>query len=160
MSIFANRINLDPTAKEQLIRTMNLGLGTALDLRSQIKQAHWNIKGAQFVARHELFDDLADHTAKWADDLAERAVTLGGYATGTMRLAADISRIPEYDLSAVDGNAHVKTLADRYGRFCALLREMVGEVERVKDPGTEDLLTGMLKEAEKDLWFLEAHVQA
>jgi len=158
-TIFNTRVNLDSAARERLIQILNVSLGTVMDLRTQVKQAHWNIKGAQFVARHELFDDLADHAAGWADDIAERAVTLGGYATGTVRLAAEVSRLPEYDLKAVDGTSHVRALADRYGRFAALMREGIGDVQKIADPSTEDLMTEVLREAEKDMWFLEAHLQ-
>ncbi len=158
-TIFKTRVNLDAPVREELVKLLNMTLATAQDLRTQVKQAHWNIKGPQFVARHELFDDIADHAATWSDDLAERAVTLGGYATGTVRLSAEISRIPEYDLKAVDGAAHVRALADQLGRFAALLREVIGTTQKLDDPSTEDLVISILREAEKDMWFLEAHLQ-
>ncbi len=158
-STFNTRVNLDPTTRQSLVQLLNTALGTSVDLRTQIKQAHWNIKGAQFVARHELFDDLADHAATWTDDIAERAVTLGGYAHGTSRLSAERSRLPEYNLRAVDGATHVKALADQFGRYAAFMREGVHETQRLQDPGTEDLLTEILRDAEKDMWFLEAHLQ-
>lgn len=154
---FPTRVKLDPEVRGTLVQMLNRRLASTLDLHSQVKQAHWNIKGAQFIARHQLFDDLAEHLLGWSDDLAERATTLGGYARGTSRQTAAASMLPEYDTEAVDGQAHLTALITRYGDFCASLREDIKLAEAKKDPATEDLLTSVLRDSETDLWFLEAH---
>lgn len=159
MTKFSTRVDLDESKRNALVEGLNITLGTTLDLFSQVKHAHWNIKGAQFVARHELFDQLADHLRGWADDVAERATTLGGYAEGTIRQAAKCTHLPEYDMNATGGRAHVLALAERYGKYCSLVREMVGTAQKHGDPATEDLFTEVLRAAEMDLWFLEAHLQ-
>ncbi len=123
-----------------------------------MKQAHWNIKGPQFVARHELFDSLAGRLLDHADVVAERASTLGGYAMGTVRQSAEHSKLPEYDLRAVDGKHHIRALVDRYSDYNRLIRTAVGEAQEHKDPATEDLYTEILRGAELDMWFLESHV--
>lgn len=154
---FSTRIDVEEGRRAKLIDDLNITLATTLDLATQVKQAHWNIKGAQFVARHELFDQLALHLRDWSDTIAERATTLGGYATGTARQAAKLSKIPEYDLEAVGGRSHITALADRYGSYCKLIRNKLGESG--DDPVTEDIYTEILRGAEMDLWFLEAHLQ-
>lgn len=156
---FPTRLKLGDETRAKLVDSLNRAVATATDLRSQVKQAHWNLKGAQFIARHELFDDLADHLIAWTDDLAERATTLGGYARGTARMVAENTLLPEYDTKAVDGRAHVSALADQYGHFCGHLRKMLGEAAEL-DPVTEDLYTEVVRGAETDLWFLEAHLQS
>ena len=154
---FPTRIDLNETTRADLARGLNVSLASTFDLFTQVKQAHWNLKGAQFVARHELFDDLAKHLRKWGDKLAERVTTLGGYAQGTARLASELSVLPEYDLDAVDGGQHLDALIDRYGLYCAAMRKMVSGANGLGDPATEDLFTEILRDAETDLWFLEAH---
>ena len=157
---FPSRVRLDEKTRAHLIERSNQALTSLLDLASQVKQAHWNIKGPQFFARHQLFDALHAHLTAWADDVAERAATMGGYATGTSRLVASGSRLEEYDLEAVDGRQHISTLADRYGALGGLLRETVGESERLEDPVTADLFTEVLRGVELDLWFLESHLNS
>lgn len=155
---FTNHISLPEDAKNQLIESLNTALATTLDLRSQVKQAHWNIKGPQFFARHELFDNLATRLNDYADVIAERAATLGGYATGTARLSAEKSKLPEYDLRAIDGKHHIRTLVDRYSEYNCFVREAIQEAATQGDPATEDLYTEVLRGTELDMWFLESHI--
>ncbi|MBT8451099.1 MAG: DNA starvation/stationary phase protection protein Dps [Deltaproteobacteria bacterium] len=155
---FSNHVSLPQEAKTQLVDTLNSMLATTSDLRSQVKQAHWNIKGPQFVARHELFDNLAAKLLGYADVIAERAATLGGYATGTVRQSAEHSKLPEYDVRAVDGKHHIKALVDRYSEYTRLIRHAVNQAEKVDDPATEDVYTEILRGTELDMWFLESHL--
>lgn len=155
---FTNHVSLPEEAKTQLVDTLNTMLATTSDLRSQVKQAHWNVKGPQFVARHELFDNLAAKLLDYADVIAERAATLGGYATGTVRQSAEHSKLPEYDVRAVDGKHHIRELVDRYSEYTRLIRDAVNEAENVDDPATEDVYTEILRGTELDMWFLESHI--
>lgn len=155
---FATHVAVAELDREKLVRGLNTTLATALDLHSQVKQAHWNIKGPQFFARHELFERLATRVLTWADELAERTSALGGYAMGTTRLGAAASEISEYDLSAVDGSAHLLTLVERYATFCERLRVRVNEAADADDAATEDLYIEILRAAELDMWFLESHL--
>lgn len=155
---FPSHVNLPADAREELIDSLNTLLADAIDLHWQIKQAHWNIRGKHFYSRHELFDELAKHARKQADEFAERAGTLGGYAEGTIRLAAKNSELPEYDLAAVDGDAHLNVLVERFARYGASIRNGIHRSDELNDPVTSDLLTQTLGEVELDLWFLESHL--
>ncbi len=155
---FPSHSSVKQSDREPLIASLNSALASAIDLTQQVKQAHWNIKGPQFFARHELFDKLADNLREHADGIAERAATLGGYASGTVRLAASKSTLPEYDLEAVTGNEHVKALVSRYATFAQQIREGINTAESHGDPATADLYTEVLRETELDLWFLESHI--
>lgn len=155
---FPSRVNVSDETSTQLIETLNQTLATTLDLQLQVKQAHWNIKGPMFVSRHELFDDLAEHLRDCADDIAERAATLGGYAKGTARLASQNSKLDEYELDAVEGKFHLKALAERYGAYSKFLRQALEEAEQKKEPVTADLYTEVLRIAELDMWFIESHL--
>ena len=155
---FTNHISLPEETKATLIDTLNEVLATTSDLRSQVKQAHWNIKGPQFVARHELFDGLAAKLVGYTDAVAERAATLGGYARGTVRQSAESSKLPEYDGRAVDGKHHIQALVDRYSVYTRMIRDAVREAAEAGDPATEDLYTEVLRGTELDMWFLESHL--
>lgn len=155
---FPSHVDVPEEDRTKLINGLNKSLATSLDLYSQVKQAHWNIKGPQFFARHELFDKLATRVLEWADEFAERAATLGGYAKGTLRLGTASSEIEEYDLSAIDGTQHVRALVDRYATFAERLRVRVKEAHDADDAATEDLFVEVLRAAELDMWFLESHL--
>src|SRR5262245_33281959 len=101
-------IDLAPTVREEMIELLNQQLADTSDLYSHTKQAHWNVKGSQFIALHKLFDELADELEDYVDDIAERAVEIGGIAMGTNRMSAANSRLQEYPANIADGIAHVK----------------------------------------------------
>lgn len=155
---FPSHVNLPANVREELVDLLNTCLATSIDLHWQVKQAHWNVRGRDFISRHELFDSVADHVRAQADEFAERAGQLGGYAEGTIRLSVKNSQLPEYDLQAVDGDAHVRAVVERVARYAALIRDGIRRCDEVDDPVTSDMLTGMLETVEQDLWFLESHL--
>jgi starvation-inducible DNA-binding protein len=155
---FTSHVALPDETKAALVETLNVVLATTIDLKSQVKQAHWNIKGPQFFARHELFDKVAIKLRGFADRIAERATTLGGYAEGTVRLSVEASKLPEYELRAVDGKQHIHALVERFSAYTAFVRGAIKEAEAKNDPVTADLYTEILQGTELDMWFLESHL--
>lgn len=155
---FSTTVNLPANARTDLVEMLNGTLATSIDLAYQVKQAHWNIKGPWFFARHELFDKLAGKLRGWSDDIAERASTLGGYARGTVRMAAKSSKLDEYGDDIVEGKQHIRALVERYGTFTTQLREGIEVAQKCEDVVTEDLLTEVVRGAELDMWFLESHI--
>ncbi len=157
---FATRIDLAPDVREKMIALLNQQLADAFDLYSQTKQAHWNVKGAQFYPLHKLFDDLAEELAGYIDMIAERVTALGGVATGTVRMAAAATRLPEYPEDVFDSMATVEVLAERFAHLAASTRQAIDIAADAGDADTSDLMTEVSRGLDKALWFLEAHVQA
>ncbi|MBI2689537.1 MAG: DNA starvation/stationary phase protection protein Dps [Acidobacteria bacterium] len=153
------RNNIPASVREQIIPLLNARLADATDLKSQVKQAHWNLKGAQFLQLHELFDAIAGRLDEQIDDIAERAVQLGGTALGTIRLAAAHSSLSEYPADLKDGLAHAAAIADRLAAYGAALRKAIDDTAALGDADTSDMFTGFSREADKDLWLVEAHLQ-
>ena len=114
---FNTSVDLPQATLGKSIDMLNKSLADTLDLFSQLKQAHWNVKGMEFYQLHLLFDEFAEHAEGWVDEIAERATALGGYATGTVRMAAGSSRLPEYPTSAVDGVAHTRAVVEHLGLY-------------------------------------------
>jgi starvation-inducible DNA-binding protein len=146
--------------RQPLIALLNLRLADSSDIYSQIKWAHWNVKGKDFYQLHLLFDSIAEHIEDHTDTIAERITAIGGVANGTIREAAAKSSLNEADLSAIDGPAMIKFLVHNFGHYANGLRNAVDEADELEDPITADLFTQLTREADKDLWFLEAHIQA
>ena len=156
---FSTRMDLGKSVRAEMAGLLNARLADVFDLYSQTKQAHWNVKGAQFIALHELFDDLAAELLDHADMIAERVTAMGGVALGTVRMAAAASSLPEFPAGAFEGTAVVAALADRYAAFGASVRAAIDAADQAGDKDTADLFTEVSRGVDKNLWFLEAHIQ-
>ncbi len=154
------RIDLSLDVRTQVVNTLNATLACTLDLKTQVKQAHWNVKGMDFYQLHELFDEMASELEEYIDMVAERVTALGGTALGTARIAASQSTLPEYPITILDGKEHVTALADRFAAYGKLLRDGIASTDDLDDADTADLYTEISRAIDKRLWFLEAHLQA
>jgi starvation-inducible DNA-binding protein len=139
---------------------LQVQLADAIDLAYQAKQAHWNVKGPSFIALHELFDEVVEALDEYTNEIAERAVELGGTALGTVRVAADKSRLPEIPLDIRSGGEHVKALSGALAKFGKTARAAIDAAAVLGDADTADLFTEVSRGVDKLLWKVEAHVQA
>ena len=152
--------HLPEDTRAKIADALNARLADGLDLHSQIKVAHWNIKGPQFAALHPLFETFAVSLAAHNDAVAERAVTLGARAFGTARHVARTSTLPEYPQNASRDLEHVGLLAERIEKYLEGTRAARALGEKLGDTDTVDLLTGIVTEFEKHAWFLRASLEA
>jgi starvation-inducible DNA-binding protein len=151
--------DLSGKTRGAVVALLDARLLDAIDLYLQAKQAHWNVKGRQFIALHELFDKVA-HAAEEATDLiAERSVQLGGQPVGAASAVAGGSSLRPYPLTAADGRAHVDALSDALAQFGKAVRTGIDEADKAGDKDTADLFTEISREIDKYLWFVEAHNQ-
>jgi starvation-inducible DNA-binding protein len=146
--------------REKIIELLNSRLADSFDLKSQAKQAHWNVKGIHFFQLHELFDQVSTAAEAHIDLIAERATALGGTALGTVRVAAQKSSLSEYPLEITDGRDHVDALSSALAQFGKNVRAGIDEADALGDKDTADLFTEVSREIDKLLWFVEAHIQA
>jgi starvation-inducible DNA-binding protein len=156
---FPTRIDVAAAARTEAVRLLNAELADLLDLYAQTKYAHWNVRGPNFIALHKLFDELADTLEEAVDETAERAAALGGVALGTLRQAAAASRLPEFPAGTFKDLKVVEALAVRYADLAKYTREAIDAADRLGDKDTADLFTGISRDLDKSLWFLEAHLQ-
>lgn len=156
---FKTRIDVEPDARKELVALLNQQMADNADLYSQTKQAHWNVKGPDFMQLHLLFDQVAAMVEPFTDELAERVTALGGYATGTVRMAAKASTLSEFPTDAVDGKANLQALSDRWAAYAASTRAAIERASQLGEPTSEDLFTEISRDVDKALYFLEAHLQ-
>ena len=160
MELHETKIDLAKGKREKLIGILNQSLADSIDLVYQAKQAHWNVKGPNFIALHELFDRVATELDTHVDDIAERITSLGGVAMGTVRLSAENSSLAEYPHEISDGTAHVDALSTALSDFGKKARKNIDVTDELGDKDTADLYTGVSRNVDKLLWFVEAHNQA
>ncbi len=158
--MYKSSVGVPEANRQAIIALLNARLADSVDLRSQVKWAHWNVKGLHFIQLHELFDSVAEHLEEQTDTIAERLVALGGVANGTTREAAAKSGLKEADLTAVDGASQLKWLVHNVAHHANAMRTAVKEADDLDDAITVDLFTEVTRKLDKDLWFLEAHLQA
>lgn len=157
---FETRIDIPSPNREKLIALLNARLADSIDLYTQTKFAHWNVKGKDFYQVHLLFDAIAEHVEEAVDLIAERVTALGGVANGTLREAAAASSLDEYDLNARGSMEHVNALLNQLATVANAVREAIDQADELDDKGTSDLFTEIVREMDKDIYFLEAHLQA
>jgi starvation-inducible DNA-binding protein len=149
----------EPT-RRKMIELLNQQLADVLDLGLQAKQAHWNVKGPHFIGLHELFDKVAEELEEFTDEIAERAIELGGVALGTVQIVAKQSRLGAYPLNIVSGKEHVAALSSALAKVGASTRAAIDIAGKAGDADTADLFTEVSRGVDKLLWFVEAHLQA
>lgn len=151
-TMFDTRNDLPLESREKLVELLNARLADTLDLYSQVKQAHWNVKGPNFIQLHELYDMVAETVLPFVDEIAERATALGGLATGTVRMAAEATSLDEYPLDGTDGQETVQLVADLLAAYGASAREAIDTTgEELGDMDTADLFTDISRAIDKHL---------
>jgi starvation-inducible DNA-binding protein len=157
-ALYPVRIDIPPEIRLYVIQLLNQTLACTVDLRSQIKQACWNIKGHHLVLLHALFATMTTELDAYTDLVAERLVVLGGMARGTARTAAMHSTLPEYPGAIMDGDAHVRALAERFASYATALRADIAHATDVEDAGSAALYTDISRGVDTRLGFLEAYL--
>jgi len=157
---FSTRIDLAEGVRTPVIALLNERLAEAIDLGLQVKQAHWNVKGPNFIALHKLFDELYDEVAEAVDEVAERATALGGVALGTVQAVGQGSKLPAYPTTLKTGREHLEALVNVMAAVAKNVRAAIDKSAGLGDADTADLFTGYSRTLDKYLWFLEAHLQA
>ena len=158
--MFKTKNDLSEATRIKAVELLNARLADCKDLQTQVKQAHWNVKGPNFISLHLLFDKINDDVENYVDEIAERAVQLGGVAEGTARMVARRISLAEYPASAVDGRSHVEALSSALAAFGKAARKAIEQSNELNDLDTADLFTEVSRGMDKWLWFVEAHLQA
>lgn len=144
----------------ELIELLNAALATAIDLQLAAKQAHWNVKGPHFFALHTLFDQVYAESGTWVDDLAERAVQLGGVAQGTLTAVTSRTKLRAYPANSTTGDDHITAISERLTTFADQTRAAIRAAAELGDDVTSDLFNEVTAGADKQRWMVHAHHQA
>ena len=159
MRSFPTKNDLKSNAKQISVGLLNARVADGIDLALATKQAHWNLKGPQFIAVHEMLDTFRTQIDAAVDTMAERVVQLGGTALCTTQVVAEVSTLKPYPTDIYAVQDHLAALIDRYAHMANLVRDGIDQTGEAGDADTADILTGISRDLDKALWFLEAHVQ-
>ena len=159
MELHKTRNDLKSNTKTTVAALLNARLADAIDLALMAKQAHWNLRGRQFIAVHEMLDGFRTEIDGHVDILAERIVQLGGVALGTTQAVAEGSKLRAYPTDLISVDDHVAALAERYGDLANATRAAIDTAEESGDANSADIFTAFSRSLDKALWFLEAHLE-
>lgn len=157
--LYPTKNDLPEDTRAQVVGLLNQRLADAIDLQTQCKQAHWNVKGPAFIALHKLFDEIKEEVEAYVDLIAERIVQLGGIAEGTVGVVARRTTLAGYPLALSAGADHVAALSDALAGLGRTARIGIEEMNELEDAATADVLTEISRGIDKWLWFVEAHQQ-
>jgi starvation-inducible DNA-binding protein len=152
-----NELALDKRTK--LVELLNERLADLIDLSLQGKQAHWNVKGPRFIGLHELFDEIVEDLAPLVDEVAERLAALGGMAEGTIGAVSRRTSLSAYPMNISSGRDHVDALSTALATAGKQVRASIDKATELGDADTADLFTEVSRFLDKQLWFVEAHLQ-
>jgi starvation-inducible DNA-binding protein len=159
MKSYPTKNNLKSNVKTASIELLNARVADCIDLALLTKQAHWNLKGREFIAVHEMLDGFRTQVDDYVDTMAERVVQLGGTALGTVQTTTKTTTLPPYPIDIHTVPDHLKALIERYGQTANSIREAIDQSAESGDATTADVFTEVSRGLDKSLWFLEAHVQ-
>ncbi len=151
--------DLPKATRVKMIELLNARLADGIDLYNQTKQAHWTVKGSDFFQLHELFDKVAEAVEEGVDEIAERAVELGGVVDGTVQGVVARTTLKPYPVDTKTGKDHLTRLSKALAAYGKNLRAAIQTAADAGDADTSDLFTQLSRAADKQLWFIEAHLQ-
>jgi starvation-inducible DNA-binding protein len=146
--------------EQPVVDQLNLMVAVAADLRSQVKQAHWNVVGPNFIALHRLFDEQATILLAHVDLYAERVRALQSSPKGTVRQAAECSTLDEFPMGEVHEEEAVRLILDRFEQYSRGLTDAMKQAEDAEDLTTQDIFIEGQQQADLQAYFLRSHLPA
>lgn len=155
----STRISLPEKDRIEISGLLNITLASVLDLYAQIKHAHWNVKGTNFISLHLLFDKIAEEVENQADVIAERIMALGGSAFGTIQEIISNSKLRVYPIDIFQGADHIEHLTHNFAILGELSAENIDQTAKLDDMVTNEIYVDLTRMLDKNSWFLEAYAQ-
>jgi starvation-inducible DNA-binding protein len=158
IAMYTTKNDLPGMIRADVVAILNARLADSINLMQQAKQAHWNVKGPNFMALHKLFDEVVDAAEESMDLLAERVVQLGGTAEGTIQVATTRTGLEEYPLALTEERDHVEALSSALAAYGKSVRRAIAQTDELGDRDTADICTEISRGVDTYLWFVEAHL--
>ncbi len=121
------------------------------------KQAHWHVRGSNFIGVHELLDVIVGHAQEWADLAAERIVALGLPVDARLGTVAAKTTTGELTAGFRQSNDTIAEVIGQIDAALAAVNTAVKELDGL-DQTSQDVAIEIARGLDKDRWFLFAHI--
>lgn len=121
------------------------------------KQAHWHLRGNNFIGVHELLDTLVADAQGWADMAAERVVALGLPVDSRLATVAAKTSVPELSAGFQQSEDSIAEVVAMLDAVIQTARTAVDELDEI-DLNSQDVAVEIVRGLEKDRWLLLAHI--
>ena len=152
--MYKTKIDLAEKTRRNIVAILNDRLAEAIDLQSQVKQAHWNVKGPHFIALHELFDKISDAVLEQIDEIAERVRKIGGVTIRSIGHIARLQRIADNDADYVEPADMLSELKEDEKALDLRMRAVHSLCDDADDVATASLLENWIDQTQRRAWFL------
>jgi len=153
----ATQNSMPGSARQSSIEALDSIVASLTDLALSARQAHWNVRGRQVLALHDLFARVSDEMFQHANMLAERSAALGGMPRCTAAAVVAGTMLKPYPSFCSDGSEHIDELGGRLAAVGAGVREVILQVDANADRVTVHLLIEACASVDHLLWLLESH---
>ncbi|MBO8440941.1 MAG: DNA starvation/stationary phase protection protein [Firmicutes bacterium] len=137
---------------------LNQIIANISQLKINVQQIHWYMRGQDFFKLHPLMDDYQDQLSDQLDEIAERLISIGGEPYSTVHEFLDHSEIKDEKIKF--GEYSLPELVERLVKDWEILREQYTKgillTDKVQDFATQDILNGFQAECDKNIWMLKA----
>ena len=134
-------------------------LADEVTLYTKTRKAHWNVMGESFMELHKLYENQYKQLEEAIDEIAERIGKMGQKTMGTMSEFLELSNIKEHPGKYESTKDTIKELLADHETVIIQLRKDVDDcVEKNKDAGTADFLTGLMEQHETIAWILRRYL--
>lgn len=154
-TVESQRQILPTETRDQVVLHLQSSLIDQIDLALQAKQAHWNLRGPGFRSVHLHLDEIIDGAREASDEIAERIAALGVAADGRAATVAHSTELDNFPAGIVSVQDAIRVISDHMATCSTSLRARISKVGD-DDPISEDLLIGICRALEKQLWMLES----
>ena len=152
---------LPKSGTDDLARSARALQGTLTELQQlqlQTKQAHWNVSGTLFWPLHEMLQEHYEGIAQYADDVAERLLSVGSSSDGRAPTIVQTSNLPEIPGGFLDDARVLTFFTLQYQTVGQRLKKRIDDIEKV-DPTSANLLQEVEHGIEKYQWQVRAEFQ-
>lgn len=149
----------DPTVAAgtaQFLSPVVLGL-QALTLNG--KQAHWHVRGANFIGVHEFLDTVVENAGAFADTAAERIVALGLPVDARSTSVAEKTGATNVGAGFEQSDDVIRAVIADMDQIIADTQAAIDGLDEI-DLTSQDIAIGIKAGLEKDRWFLFSHLAA
>jgi starvation-inducible DNA-binding protein len=151
--------DINSKSAEEIVSRLNGLLADEFGLFTKTLNYHWNITGPRFHSLHTFLEGQYNELLEVMDNVAERVRILGDAPLSTVSEMSKKMHLEEKNGENLSSNEMISDLLHSSHLIQEEIKRTINQDKAFsEDPGTEDLLVGILRKHEKNSWMLKSHL--